>query len=605
MAQRSYRASLANAQYPFRLRNIGEAVMMSGIDATSNQRYVTRDTLKAAVGIPQLVHAINILPTLNGYASVKSVARHTDTPTLLSDDVLAPHYVDMYDDNGVRLKVFVFGAFQSTDAYLVGFFFISPTGYSTRVMTHSTTTLTQAEVEALVLTSGFAQGRQYFYTSHTGLGILCGTLENNDLTLVHGIEMTGLAQTDILGIVIASGFIIAYAAMAAGWSTTLTLTPEAWIASTAYTAGELVVKTGLLSEFQYYCTTAGTSGSTEPAWPTTVGSTVTDGSITWTCQTLAVDFEPSETTGAGGGNIEELRGPILCCQEVASGFIAYTKNNCVMCAYTGDYNYPFTFRNVSGSSGIVNRGCVTVSSTGSMHYVVSRSGISQVSALGIKSICDPLSEILQDTDVDRYTLTENADGTYTQTASTLLSLITQIEFVADRYLCVMRGDTAQLVTDVYIYDTILERYGKLDVECLTVFTCSADADTIEGTAGSCIGLVLSGARRFALTADDMEDTSAMESLALFGPFKYIRDQWIELQEIRLSSIASDALVVPVPLGADGEQLFDASAATWYEGTDKRRSVWFTSTGGDSVLLAVKGRFNLSSMVLTFTTGGHM
>ena len=57
-----------------------------------------------------------------------------------------------------------------------------------------------------------------------------------------------------------------------------------WAASTAYTAGKIrkpttVARNGL----SYQCTTAGTSGSTEPAWPKQIGATVTDGSATWTC----------------------------------------------------------------------------------------------------------------------------------------------------------------------------------------------------------------------------------------------------------------------------------------------------------------------------------
>jgi hypothetical protein len=38
----------------------------------------------------------------------------------------------------------------------------------------------------------------------------------------------------------------------------------------------------------YKCTTAGTTGSGEPAWPTTAGGTVTDGTAVWTEQTTAL-----------------------------------------------------------------------------------------------------------------------------------------------------------------------------------------------------------------------------------------------------------------------------------------------------------------------------
>jgi len=38
----------------------------------------------------------------------------------------------------------------------------------------------------------------------------------------------------------------------------------------------------------YKCTTAGTTGSGEPTWPTTAGGTVVDGGVTWTEQTTAL-----------------------------------------------------------------------------------------------------------------------------------------------------------------------------------------------------------------------------------------------------------------------------------------------------------------------------
>jgi hypothetical protein len=59
----------------------------------------------------------------------------------------------------------------------------------------------------------------------------------------------------------------------------------AWQASTAYTLGQFVVPTaGTENGFRYECTTAGTSGSSQPTWKTTEGETNTDGTVVWTCR---------------------------------------------------------------------------------------------------------------------------------------------------------------------------------------------------------------------------------------------------------------------------------------------------------------------------------
>jgi len=59
-----------------------------------------------------------------------------------------------------------------------------------------------------------------------------------------------------------------------------------WEASTAYILGDYVWPT-TFNGYRYVCTTAGTSGASEPTWPTTLGDTVNDGSVVWTCIALA------------------------------------------------------------------------------------------------------------------------------------------------------------------------------------------------------------------------------------------------------------------------------------------------------------------------------
>jgi Pectate lyase superfamily protein len=55
-----------------------------------------------------------------------------------------------------------------------------------------------------------------------------------------------------------------------------------WSGPSAFSSGTLVSPQPA-NGYYYKCTTAGTSGATQPAFPTTIGATVNDGSVVWTC----------------------------------------------------------------------------------------------------------------------------------------------------------------------------------------------------------------------------------------------------------------------------------------------------------------------------------
>ena len=58
---------------------------------------------------------------------------------------------------------------------------------------------------------------------------------------------------------------------------------SAWVSSTAYSVGNIVrANTLQASGLVFRCTTAGTSGGSEPTWGTDIGSTITDGTVVWT-----------------------------------------------------------------------------------------------------------------------------------------------------------------------------------------------------------------------------------------------------------------------------------------------------------------------------------
>ena len=82
-------------------------------------------------------------------------------------------------------------------------------------------------------------------------------------------------------------------AFGSGWSGYSDPVPaiSAWAPSTLYALN--AIRAPLTpNDFAYKVTSGGTTGSSEPAWPTEIGATVTDGGVTWTAYQLIGNYYP-------------------------------------------------------------------------------------------------------------------------------------------------------------------------------------------------------------------------------------------------------------------------------------------------------------------------
>lgn len=125
-------------------------------------------------------------------------------------------------------------------------------------------------------------------------------------------------------------------------------TASDWASAHAYVVGDRVKATTSPTHI-FVCTVAGTShASTEPTWPTTIDATVTDGTVTWRCETLITLVEDTDyTVDADLARVYVLPGARLS-------------------AYGGQWTFGYTQTAVSRD--VVQTGS-TVSSSGALRFV--------------------------------------------------------------------------------------------------------------------------------------------------------------------------------------------------------------------------------------------
>lgn len=93
--------------------------------------------------------------------------------------------------------------------------------------------------------------------------------------------------------------------------------PAVWAPSVAYQAGTVIRPTSG-NGYVYTAVTAGTSGATQPVWPTVVGQTVTDSGVLWSCTGESV-------IGVGGGTAQWQSATIA-----AAGAVVYDSTSGVL-----------------------------------------------------------------------------------------------------------------------------------------------------------------------------------------------------------------------------------------------------------------------------------
>jgi hypothetical protein len=100
--------------------------------------------------------------------------------------------------------------------------------------------------------------------------------------------------------------------------------------------------------------------------------------VLWSSTVDPEDFVPDEITGAGGGGVQEAAGAIVSCKTTALGFIVYTDTNAVSVVYSGNDNFPFNFKAIPSVGGIYNVKLVSEETANGYHYAFTTNGIQRI-----------------------------------------------------------------------------------------------------------------------------------------------------------------------------------------------------------------------------------
>lgn len=328
----------------------------------------------------------------------------------------------------------------------------------------------------------------------------------------------------------------------------------------------------------------------------------TASSVAWSSVVDVEDFVPSDTSGAGGGSLQEAEGRIVVVRPTNLGFIIYTEGNAVSATYSGNEDFPWVFKAISSTGGVSSKEQVTVDQVNGSHYAYTTSGMQTISHVKASTVLVNVTDFLggnqfEDFDTSTNEFTEVVfSGIYKR----------QISLIGDRYLVVSYGlPTSTFFTHAIVTDLVQARMGKLKFP--HVF-CFDRVDLTEGVVD------LSRKSIAFMSSDgvcdfvdfDLNNPAPSDSVLILGKFALARSNTVELQEAVLENIQTGTIFsCDSYTSFDGKNLGTAIPGFLLDQSINQRHYLFDSGEGVNVSLRLKGTFNLISYSLRLKSGGRV
>lgn len=191
----------------------------------------------------------------------------------------------------------------------------------------------------------------------------------------------------------------------------------------------------------------------------------TASAVAWSSTIDPLDFVPDTVTGAGGGAVSDITGPIVFATDTPTGFNIYTEANVVNASYTGNVQYPFKIGEIENSKGGIGLDQVAYEANSEPQFVYTKAGLQTINARIAETILPEVTDFLSGRRIEWY------DTTLNQIKQRNLEvwevMLRKVKYINARYLLISYG--VDEFTNTIVYDTSLNRTGKVAFDHVDIF----------------------------------------------------------------------------------------------------------------------------------------
>ncbi len=195
--------------------------------------------------------------------------------------------------------------------------------------------------------------------------------------------------------------------------------------------------------------------------------------IAWSSTIDPTDFVPSSVTGAGGGSIQDIAGKMQFITSNDLGLLIYAEDNVVAAVYTGNPLFPWKYREVRDSKGGIDLDQTAYEANSGIQFAYTKAGLQSITPQRAQTILPEVTDFLAGSVIEDF----NTSTLIYSISVTESSMVKRLSFISSRYLVISYGISS--FTHAIIFDTVLEKLGKIKLDHVAAFEFTNEQENIE------------------------------------------------------------------------------------------------------------------------------